>query len=69
MSEQDELYQDAVNLVIEFGKASNSLLQRRLGIGYGRALQLMNLMEANGIVGPENGIQPREVLKRPESKA
>lgn len=65
-SEQDELYQDAVRLVIEFGKASTSLLQRRLRIGYGRAAHLIDLMQQDGIVGPADGPKPREVLKKPD---
>jgi DNA segregation ATPase FtsK/SpoIIIE, S-DNA-T family len=64
--EHDELYQDAVRLVIEFGKASTSLLQRRLRIGYGRAAHLIDLMEGDGIVGAADGPKPREVLKRPD---
>jgi DNA segregation ATPase FtsK/SpoIIIE, S-DNA-T family len=63
--EHDELYHDAVRLVIEFGKASTSLLQRRLRIGYGRAAHLIDLMEKDGIVGAADGPKPREVLKRP----
>jgi S-DNA-T family DNA segregation ATPase FtsK/SpoIIIE len=63
--EHDELYHDAVRLVIEFGKASTSLLQRRLRIGYGRAAHLIDLMEKDGIVGPADGPKPREVLKKP----
>jgi DNA segregation ATPase FtsK/SpoIIIE, S-DNA-T family len=61
----DPLYQDAVKLVVEFGKASTSLLQRRLRIGYGRAAHLIDLMEQDGIVGAADGPKPREVLKRP----
>lgn len=64
--EHDELYQDAVRLVIEFGKASTSLLQRRLRIGYGRAAHLIDLMEKDGIVGGADGPKPREVLKKPD---
>jgi S-DNA-T family DNA segregation ATPase FtsK/SpoIIIE len=64
--EHDDLYQDAVRLVIEFGKASTSLLQRRLRIGYGRAAHLIDLMEQDGIVGAADGPKPREVLKRPD---
>jgi S-DNA-T family DNA segregation ATPase FtsK/SpoIIIE len=64
--ENDELYQDAVRLVLEFGKASTSLLQRRLRIGYGRAAHLIDLMERDGIVGAADGPKPREVLKRPD---
>jgi DNA segregation ATPase FtsK/SpoIIIE, S-DNA-T family len=63
--EDDPLYQDAVKLVVEFGKASTSLLQRRLRIGYGRAAHLIDLMEQDGIVGAADGPKPREVLKRP----
>jgi S-DNA-T family DNA segregation ATPase FtsK/SpoIIIE len=65
-AEHDELYQDGVRLVIEFGKASTSLLQRRLRIGYGRAAHLIDLMEKDGIVGAADGPNPREVLKRPD---
>ncbi len=63
--ENDPLYNDAVRLVVEFGKASTSLLQRRLRIGYGRAAHLIDLMERDGIVGAADGPKPREVLKRP----
>ena len=51
---------------LEFGKASTSLLQRRLRIGYGRAAHLIDLMERDGIVGAADGPKPREVLKRPD---
>ncbi len=64
--ENDPLFEDAVRLVLEFGKASTSLLQRRLRIGYGRAAHLIDLMERDGIVGAADGPKPREVLKRPE---
>ena len=64
--ENDELFQDAVRLVLEFGKASTSLLQRRLRIGYGRAAHLIDLMERDGIVGPAEGTKPREILKPPD---
>jgi DNA segregation ATPase FtsK/SpoIIIE, S-DNA-T family len=65
-ADDDPLYQDAVRLVVEFGKASTSLLQRRLRIGYGRAAHLIDLMEQDGIVGAADGPKPREVLKRPD---
>jgi S-DNA-T family DNA segregation ATPase FtsK/SpoIIIE len=65
-AEDDPLFNDAVRLVIEFGKASTSLLQRRLRIGYGRAAHLIDLMEQDGIVGAADGPKPREVLKRPD---
>jgi S-DNA-T family DNA segregation ATPase FtsK/SpoIIIE len=63
--DNDPLFNDAVRLVVEFGKASTSLLQRRLRIGYGRAAHLIDLMERDGIVGAADGPKPREVLKRP----
>src|ERR1700732_3207262 len=65
-AEEDPLFGDAVRLVVEFGKASTSLLQRRLRIGYGRAAHLIDLMEQDGIVGAADGPKPREVLKRPD---
>ena len=63
--ENDPLFNDAVQLVFEFGKASTSLLQRRLRIGYGRAAHLIDLMEGDGLVGPADGSRPRELLKAP----
>jgi len=59
----DDLYQDAVRVCLEMGRASTSTLQRRLRIGYGRAARLIDLMEKDGIVGPADGSKPREVLK------
>jgi S-DNA-T family DNA segregation ATPase FtsK/SpoIIIE len=59
----DDLYQDAVRICCEMGRASTSTLQRRLRIGYGRAAHLIDLMEKDGIVGPPDGTRPREVLK------
>ena len=60
----DALYQDAVRVVCEMGRASTSTLQRRLRVGYGRAARLIDLMEKDGIVGPPDGSRPREVLKK-----
>ena len=60
----DDLYQDAVRVVCEMGRASTSTLQRRLRVGYGRAARLIDLMEKDGIVGPADGAKPREVLKK-----
>ena len=57
-----KLFETAVKLVIEARKASTSYLQRRLGIGYGRAAKLIDEMEDRGIVGPPNGSKPRQVL-------
>lgn len=58
----EPVYKDAVRVVIEAGKASTSLLQRRLRIGYGKAARLIETMEEQGIVGPASGSRPREVL-------
>ena len=62
----DPMYRDAVQLVLEMGKASTSTLQRRLRLGYGRAARILDAMEKDGIIGPPDGSRPREVLKRPE---
>jgi S-DNA-T family DNA segregation ATPase FtsK/SpoIIIE len=63
--DNDIMFDDAVRLVFEFGKASTSLLQRRLRIGYGRAAHLIDMMERDGLVGPADGSKPREILKSP----
>ncbi len=60
--DDDELYPQAKELVIQAGKASISSIQRRLRIGYNRAARIVDLLEENGVVGPENGSKPREVL-------
>lgn len=62
LAARDELYEAAVDIVIREGRGSVSLLQRALGIGYGRAARLIDYMEEDGIVGPYNGSQAREVL-------
>lgn len=59
--DEDDLYQEAKNIVIEAKKASASYLQRRLKIGYSRAARLLDIMEKNGVVGPVDGAKPREV--------
>jgi S-DNA-T family DNA segregation ATPase FtsK/SpoIIIE len=64
--EEDPMYEDAVRLVLEMGKASTSILQRRLRLGYGRAARILDVMERDGIIGPPDGSRPREVLKRPD---
>jgi S-DNA-T family DNA segregation ATPase FtsK/SpoIIIE len=64
-SDDDPMFDDAVRLVFEFGKASTSLLQRRLRIGYGRAAHLIDMMERDGLVGAADGPRPRELLKPP----
>ena len=58
----DDMFKDAVGVVIENKKASTSLLQRRLRIGYGRAARLIEQMEDQGIIGQADGSRPREVL-------
>lgn len=58
----DDLWRDAVRVVVEGRKASTSLLQRRLRVGYARAARLIETMEEQGIVGPADGARPREVL-------
>jgi DNA segregation ATPase FtsK/SpoIIIE, S-DNA-T family len=63
---EDPMYQDAVRIVIEMGKASTSTLQRRLRLGYGRAARILDMMQRDGIIGPPDGSRPREVLKRPD---
>jgi S-DNA-T family DNA segregation ATPase FtsK/SpoIIIE len=64
--EQDPMYEDAVRVVVEMGKASTSTLQRRLKLGYGRAARILDMMHRDGIIGPPDGPRPREVLKRPD---
>jgi S-DNA-T family DNA segregation ATPase FtsK/SpoIIIE len=59
---KDEKYDDAVRIVVQSGKASTSLLQRHLRIGYGRAASIIDMMHREGIVGPEDGSKPRQVL-------
>jgi len=63
----DDLYDDAVEVVMEAGKASASLLQRRLRIGYARAARLLDLMEEQEVIGPANGAKPRKILKQDAS--
>ncbi|MCB1195937.1 DNA translocase FtsK, partial [bacterium] len=58
----DELYEQAVDIVKLSGQASSSILQRKLRVGYARAARLIDMMEANGIVGPHRGSKPRDIL-------
>jgi S-DNA-T family DNA segregation ATPase FtsK/SpoIIIE len=62
LAARDELYESAIDIVIREGRGSVSLLQRSLGIGYGRAARLIDFMAEDGIVGPYNGSQAREIL-------
>ncbi|HUC87065.1 MAG TPA: DNA translocase FtsK, partial [Candidatus Saccharimonadales bacterium] len=58
----DDLFTEAAETVIRTGKASASLLQRRLRVGYARAARLLDLLEERGVVGPADGARPRQVL-------
>jgi S-DNA-T family DNA segregation ATPase FtsK/SpoIIIE len=58
----DDLYEDAKALVIQNGKASASLLQRRMRIGYARAARILDLLEDEGVIGPAEGAKPRDIL-------
>lgn len=60
--DDDDLYQQALEVLKSSKRASTSMLQRRLRIGYNRAARVMDIMEEKGIVGPENGSSPREIL-------
>jgi len=62
---EDKLFDEAARFVVEAGRASTSLLQRRFRIGYGRAARLLDMMEHEGLVGPSEGSKPREVLVPP----
>ena len=62
---EDPLYDQALEIIVQSGKASASYLQRRLKIGYNRAARLVEEMEERGIVGPANGSKPRELIHIP----
>ena len=64
--EDDDAYNDVVEFAIQTGKISVSLIQRRFRFGYNRAARMMDLLESRGIVGPQNGSKPREVLVKLE---
>jgi S-DNA-T family DNA segregation ATPase FtsK/SpoIIIE len=61
-SEEDPMFKDAVNCIIEVGQASTSMLQRKLRIGYARAGRIIDEMEQKGIIGPYEGSKPRQIL-------
>ena len=63
----DPLYNDIVDFAMEFGKISASLIQRKYRIGYNRAARIVDLLEERGIIGPQNGSKPREVLVKREN--
>jgi S-DNA-T family DNA segregation ATPase FtsK/SpoIIIE len=60
--DQDPLFEEAKKLVVESGKASASLLQRRMKVGYARAARILDELEAAGVIGPADGAKPREIL-------
>ncbi|MCC6198933.1 hypothetical protein IT401_01860 [Candidatus Nomurabacteria bacterium] len=60
--EDDDLYEDARQVVVEAGKASTSYIQRKLKVGYSRAARLMDILEERGVIGPADGSKPRDVL-------
>lgn len=62
----DDMYEEAKKVVIDSGKASASLLQRRIRVGYARAARLLDILEEKGIIGPGEGAKPREVYVRPD---
>jgi S-DNA-T family DNA segregation ATPase FtsK/SpoIIIE len=64
--DEDPLYRDAVGVVCEMGKASTSILQRRLRLGYGRAARILDQMQHEGIIGPPDGSRPRDIFRRPD---
>lgn len=59
---RDNLYNDAMRVIKDTGKASASLLQRRLSVGYARAARILDILEENGVIGPSNGAKPREIF-------
>ncbi len=63
-SDDDDLYEEARRVVMEAGKASTSYIQRKLKVGYARAARLMDMLEERGVIGPQDGAKPREVLDR-----
>ena len=62
IGEEDDMYEQARETVIETGKASTSFLQRKLGVGYSRAAKLMDILEKRGVIGAANGAKAREVF-------
>jgi DNA segregation ATPase FtsK/SpoIIIE, S-DNA-T family len=62
MEDDDDLYEEAKQTVVEAGRASTSFLQRKLGVGYARAARLIDMLEERGVVGPGSGAKPREIL-------
>ena len=61
-ADDDDLYEEAREIVIQAGKASTSYIQRKLRVGYARAARLMDILEERGVIGPSDGAKPREVI-------
>ena len=61
---KDELFEEAIKIVCQYDRASASLLQRRMSVGYARAARILDQLEEAGIVGPGEGSKPRDVLVR-----
>jgi len=59
---EDALYNDVVEFAIRSGKISASLIQRKYRVGYNKAARMIDMLEENGVIGPQNGSKPREVL-------
>jgi S-DNA-T family DNA segregation ATPase FtsK/SpoIIIE len=64
--DRDEMFLDAVKLILQEGMCSITLIQRRMRLGYARAARIVDMMEQEGIIGPADGSKPREVLVGPE---
>jgi S-DNA-T family DNA segregation ATPase FtsK/SpoIIIE len=62
LDDDDDMYEPARDAVVSAGKASTSVLQRKLGVGYSRAAKLMDMLEERNVIGPANGSKPREVF-------
>jgi len=67
-ADEDDLYEEAKEVVISAGKASTSYLQRKLRVGYSRAARLMDILEERGVIGPADGAKPREILAGPSAE-
>ena len=65
---EDPLYNEIVDYIIQAGKVSASLIQRKYRLGYNRAARIIDLLEERGIIGPQNGSKPREVLIKKDSE-
>ena len=67
LDDDDDLYEEAKETIKSAGRASTSYLQRKLKVGYARAARLMDMLEERGVIGPQEGSKPRDVLERNEN--